>query len=95
MNNSASHRQPPLGMSDGPWTINVANPSPYERGDYVETDLESLGVDPGLDESSLRLLRLHQDGQCAEIPFQIDRVLGQDMPKRMLNLYVGAHPLWS
>ena len=39
------------------WEIKVVNPSPYDRSDYVEVDLESYGVDPSFNENSLRLFK--------------------------------------
>ena len=85
MNSDPSLEESISGISKGPWTIDVANPSPYERSDYVEVDLESLGVDPELDESSLRLLRLNNGGSSTEVPFQIDRVLGENFPRRIMT----------
>lgn len=71
-------------MADNQWEIKVANPSPSERSDYVEVDLESLGVPPSLGENSLRLFK-KDNGSEREIPYQIDSILGKNSPKRILT----------
>jgi len=78
-------------MTNGRWKINVANPSPYYRSDYVEVDLESLGIDSSLNDSSLRLFQ-HHDDSLKEIPFQIDYVLGKDVHKRILTFLAKRVP---
>ena len=78
-------------MTDSQWKIEVANPSPYQRSDYVEVDLESLGVDSNLDEKSLRLFRKN-DSMLEEIPFQIDHLLGKYFPKRILTFLAEHTP---
>lgn len=66
-----------------PIVIKVANPSPYERSDYVEIDdLGALGTPPELDEKTLRLTRL-RPGIQQEVPFQIDCPFG---PKALRTL---------
>ncbi len=67
-----------------PWKINVANPSDYMRSDYVEINLERLGVPAGLDKNNLKLSRLHGE-EKEEIPYQIDSVLGLASPVRILT----------
>ena len=67
------------------WTICVTNPSPYERNDYVEVNLQKLGVSSELNESNLRLFRVNFDRSRYEIPFQIDSVLGHNSPVRILT----------
>jgi len=59
-------------MSNNLWTIDVSNPSPYERSDYVQVDLEELGVCPSFNENNLKLSRKNQDGSLTEVPYQID-----------------------
>jgi len=66
--------------------IKVANPSPYERSDYVEVDLESAGVPSGLDDKSLRLFRVWPSGLSVE-PFQIDYPFGPSAGYRILTLF--------
>jgi hypothetical protein len=63
------------------WEFKVANPSPYARSDYVQVDLEDLQVPADVGQSDLRLLRLHEERTIA-VPFQIDRILGDDIPKK-------------
>jgi hypothetical protein len=63
----------------------VANPSPYERSDYVEVDMELLGVPIHLNEKSLKLSRLASPDLTQEIPYQIDSLFGRSAPKRVLT----------
>ena len=73
----------------------VANPSSYPRDDYVEVDMETLGVPASLNEKSLKLSRVtgHKEHQrLEEIPFQIDSVLGANSPKRVLTFLSTATP---
>lgn len=74
------------------WKIEVANPSPYERTDYVEVDLESLGVDASLGEESLTLIRQYSDNNPEEIPYQIDYVFGRNRGKRILTFLSSNTP---
>jgi hypothetical protein len=67
-------------------TIKVANPSPYERSDYVEVDLESAGVPPDLDGTTLRLVREWPAGPSEEA-FQIDYPFGRKAGYRILTLF--------
>jgi hypothetical protein len=67
--------------------IKIANPSPYERSDYVEVDLECAGVPPRLDGESLRLLRKWPSGATEEVAFQIDYPFGRDVGYRVLTLF--------
>jgi len=71
------------------WEIGVANPSPYERSDYVEVDLNKCGVDSSLGASDLKLFRVTPGGgPWQEVPYQIDHVLGNNVPggtKRVLT----------
>jgi hypothetical protein len=66
------------------WRIHVANPSTYERSDYVDVDLDRLSVPRSLGEGSLRLFRLWPSGSEQEIPYQIDYLLGKDAERRAL-----------
>jgi hypothetical protein len=79
-------------MDKNRWLIKVANPSPYERSDYVEVDLESLGVDSSQDEKSLKLSRVEGDNAPKEIPYQIDYPLGRELSKRILTFRPGNVP---
>ncbi len=74
-------------MSDGPWQINVANPSPYPRSDYVEVDLKAMGVPSCLDEGDLKLFRIdpNDDNDWEEVPYQIDHVLGNEAGNRVMT----------
>jgi hypothetical protein len=65
----------------------VANPSPYERSDYVEVGLETLGVPPELDENSLKLFRLYEDNKSEEIPYQIDCISGNNNGRRFMTFF--------
>ena len=70
----------------------VANPSSYPRDDYVEVDMETLCVPASLmNEKSLKLSRVTKEGP-EEIPFQIDSVLGEEAPKRVLTFISMATP---
>ena len=69
-------------MGETSWGIQVANPSPYQRSDYVEVDLNVLGVDASFGEKDLRLLP-----HCSERRATGGRVsnrprLGQCDPRR-------------
>lgn len=77
----------------------VANPSIYARDDYVEVDMETLGVPTSLNERSLKLSRVTGNQRPEEIPFQIDWVLGEkapvsgeEAPKRVLTFISTATP---
>jgi hypothetical protein len=63
----------------------VSNPSPYQRTDYVQVDLDRLNVPPELDEASLTLYRLDQDGRSQPVPYQIDYPLGRTAKMRVLT----------
>ena len=78
-------------MAANQWEIKVANPSPYERSDYVEVDLESCGVPPSLDENSLRLFRKDNESE-REISYQIDWIFGKNFPKRILTFLSANTP---
>jgi hypothetical protein len=60
------------------WRIDVSNPSPYQRSDYVQVDLKTLGVDGPLDEQHLKLCRENKDGSLTEVPYQIDYPEGKE-----------------
>ena len=66
------------------WIINVSNPSSYIRSDYVEVNLQQLGVPSELDCKNLKLSML-VNGKKEEIAYQIDSVLGNDSPVRILT----------
>lgn len=69
-------------------TIVVANPSPYERSDFVEIDdLSALGVPPDLDEGNLRLMRLWENGSSEEVDAQIDYPFGKKARYRSLTFF--------
>jgi hypothetical protein len=58
--------------------VNVANPSPYERSDFVEIDdLNALGVPSTLGDRNLRLIRQWPGGSTEEVAFQIDYPFGK------------------
>jgi len=68
--------------------IKVANPSPYERSDFVEIDdLKALGVPLTLDERNLRLIRQWPGGFGEEVPFQIDYPFGEKAGYRTLAFF--------
>jgi len=67
------------------WIINVSNPSSYTRDDYIEVNLQKIGVPSTLTENDLRLFRVESNQDKKEIPFQIDSVLGHDSPVRILS----------
>jgi hypothetical protein len=73
--------------------IEIANPSDYERNDYVEVDLESLNVPSDLDGTTLRLSRRWPGGSCEEVPYQIDYPFGKDAHYRVLTFFSRATPL--
>lgn len=68
-------------------TISVANPSPYERSDFVEVDLEAVGLPVNLDERTLRVFRKWRGRELQEIPFQIDYPFGRGIRRRILTLF--------
>lgn len=70
----------------------VANPSPYERSDYVQIDLNALQVPGELDEKSLTLCRLDDDGGKQEIPYQIDYPFGEDVGMRTMTFLSAKTP---
>src|SRR5437764_14405863 len=63
---------PHMGESHNEWTgaqkFEISNPSSYERSDYVEVDLKSLGVPPelDLDKKTLKLFRIYKDHSGGE-----------------------------
>ena len=62
------------------WMIEVSNPSPYSRSDYVEVDMKALGVPAQYGSDNLKLFRVDEGGgQWDEIPYQIDCVLGRQV----------------
>src|SRR5271157_368129 len=68
--------------------IAVANPSPYERSDFVEIDdLNALGVPPELDDGNLRLIRRWSGGSTEEVAFQIDYPFGTKAGYRTLTFF--------
>jgi len=70
----------------------VANPSPYERSDYVEIDdLEALGTPSELDDQSLRLTR-QRGYRAEEVPFQIDYPFGKEVGYRTLTFFSANTP---
>jgi hypothetical protein len=64
--------------------FDIANPSDYTRSDYVDVDLDRLGVPAGLGEPNLRLSRLERGGRW-EVPFQVDPLYGEGGPERVLT----------
>jgi hypothetical protein len=68
--------------------FDVANPSKYERSDYVEADMESLDVPDPLKEKSLRLSRVYSSSAREEIPFQIDQILGEGVGKKRVMTFL-------
>jgi hypothetical protein len=69
-------------------TIEVANPSPYERSDFVEIDdLKALGVPSALDDKTLRLMRQWPGGSTEEVAFQIDYPFGTEIGYRTLAFF--------
>lgn len=73
-------------------TFDVANPSPYERSDYVQIDLNKLKVPPSLDEDALTLYRLNNDDRQQEIPFQIDYPFGRENGSRIITFLSSKTP---
>jgi hypothetical protein len=68
--------------------LKIANPSPYERSDFVEVDdLKALGVPPNLDDSNLRLMRRWQGGFREEIALQVDYPFGRQTGYRTLTFF--------
>lgn len=68
--------------------IEVANPSPYERSDFVEIDdLSALGVPPTLADKNLRLVRQWPGGSAEEVAFQIDYPFGEKAGYRTLTFF--------
>ena len=64
-------------MANLPKEFYIANPSSYERSDYVSVDLRALNVPADITKKGLvRLYRIHDDGFKEEIPYQIDKLLG-------------------
>ena len=73
--------------------IQVANPSPYERSDFVEVDdLKALGVPSTLDDRNLRLLRQWPGGAQEEIAYQIDYPFGRKAGFRTLAFFARNTP---
>lgn len=68
--------------------IDVSNPSPYNRSDYVEVDLSHphLEVPESL---TFKLFRVWGDSQQErqEIPYQIDKIYGSSNNKRILTFF--------
>jgi hypothetical protein len=79
-----------------PIIIEVANPSTYDRSDYVEVDLASYGVTVAEADQRLRLFRIwseekgHENKE--EIAYQIDRLFGVSNPRRVLTFISSATP---
>jgi hypothetical protein len=67
-----------------PRLIQVANPSPYERSDYVEVD---FGFADNLDHRTLRLFRRWDATHCEEIPYQLDYPFGTDARYAVLTFF--------
>ena len=68
--------------------IKVANPSPYERSDFVEIDdLNALGVPPELGDGNLRLIRQWPGGATDEVGFQTDYPFGREAGYRTLTFF--------
>ena len=70
----------------------VANPSPYERSDYVQIDLDKLQVPAELDEKSLTLYQLNTNNEKQEILFQIDYPFGRDVGSRVMTFLSAQTP---
>jgi hypothetical protein len=68
----------------------VANPSSYPRSDYVDVDMQMLGVPKNLDQKSLRLFRINPDDSLTEIPYQIDYILGRKAGNRIMT-FLSTH----
>jgi hypothetical protein len=64
--------------------IPVANPSPYERTDYVHIDLDRLGVPPRLNENNLTLYR-YCNSKPEKVPYQIDYLVGRSGHLRVMT----------
>ena len=64
----------------------IANPSPYVRSDYVNIDLRALNVPLDIIEGEFRLSRIHENGDIEEIPYQIDKILGDGYDNYILTL---------
>lgn len=74
-------------------TILVANPSPYQRSDFVEVDdLKALGVPPELDSGNLRLMRQWPGGSREEVACQIDYPFGKLAKYRSLTFFARDVP---
>ena len=60
----------------------VANPSSYPRDDYVEVDMETLGVPASLNEKSLKLSRVRHEGTSGlrRSPFKSIRSWARTLP---------------
>jgi len=73
--------------------LKVANPSPYERSDYVEIDdLDALGVPSALDDANLQLIRQLPQGPREEVAFQIDHPFGRRAGYRTLTFFSSNTP---
>jgi hypothetical protein len=73
--------------------IEVANPSPYDRSDFVEIDdLNALGVPPTLDDKNLRLMRKWSGRPPKEVAFQIDYPFGTKAGYRTLSFFSPETP---
>jgi len=69
-------------------TIEVANPSPYQRSDFVEIDdLNELKVPPAPDDKNLRLVRKWPGGSTEPVAFQIDYPFGIKAGYRTLTFF--------
>lgn len=73
--------------------IKVANPSRYERSDYVEIgDLSALGLPSTVDEGNLRLIRQWPGGSRQDVAFQIDYPFGREARYRSLTFFSSNTP---
>src|SRR4051812_23803834 len=76
-------------------TLRVANPSPYERSDYLEIELSACEVPRGLDETSLRLYRIWPGNHREEVPYQLDYPFGRQSNHRVLTFISRGTPSGS
>lgn len=79
-------------MPTNQWIIEVSNPSSYERSDYVQLDLDKLGVPAELDERKLTLYQLMDGGEERAIPYQIDYPFGEALRTRVMTFFAAGMP---
>ncbi len=72
------------------YILSIANPSPYDRSDYVEVNLQTLNeFSTHLINNEAQLYRLNEDGSInQELQFQVDQLLGiGDETKNVLSFF--------